>query len=168
MTLTPEILAELERLHKAISSPHEYNMVANMSARCDWFDAVTEHLPTLIAAARERDRLVERGVCGCGDVMPPCVRCRPITDPELERLSLLEGFEHLRKQRAKLKADLLATRRALRLAQGILETLEWIQDENGDEHCPSCGHSPGRHSNDCEWALVMRERMAADCGEEMG
>lgn len=68
-------------------------------------------------------------------------------------------------ERDQLRADLLATRRALKMAQELLETLEWIQDENGDEHCPSCGNSPGRHSNDCVWRLVMREREAKEMGK---
>jgi hypothetical protein len=77
--------------------------------------------------------------------------------------------ERVRHRYAECLADLLATRRALKLAQGILRVVEWTQDENSEMHCPSCGNhlASGHESNGCTLEYLLRYPLPIDAPDAL-
>ncbi len=150
MTITPEILAELERLHPdAISGDINAGWSLGVLTR--------NHLPALIAAARElrswklraldAEELNAVNTSGCD-----------------QALAMMDATSEVCRG---LTAELLATRRALRLAQARAMRAQvrmweneasWYEERTRYDKVDRCH----RAQSLCEFWATYFERMAAD------
>lgn len=149
-TLTAETLAELERIRGALDCPSDYDLGANDVARWAWNQAMLEHFPALIAAARERNDFSE------------------LLDDKIDKLRFaIEDADRNWKRAIAAETELTATRRALRLAQAkVMRNKAAAYLAYADNSHPDYAEQHLRMQKRCERWAEKFERMAADCTEE--
>lgn len=85
--------------------------------------AIHAALPRLLAESEELERRNDRQ-CGCGDVVPPCSRCRLFDDPTLDAMGADEAIDCLKRQSGELRTELAATKEELAMSQQQVSVLE--------------------------------------------